>query len=140
MKVQVSLFQKHVFWHQLTHIRWIIKLRVQYIKITSSQHVVYTNYAICFFVLFLTVRIIHVPRQLFFFEVIKAWKFHIVSAKVIIGKSRGGRFLWNRNWDLGWIWAGWATFEAGFFKFSWAKTNFKKQIKNIVASALKWCI
>ena len=24
---------------------------------------------------------------------------------VIIEKSRGGRFLWNRN--LGWIWAGW---------------------------------
>ena len=25
--------------------------------------------------------------------------------KVIIEKSRGGRFLWNRN--LGWIWASW---------------------------------
>ena len=25
--------------------------------------------------------------------------------KVIIEKSRGGRFLWNRNWDLVWIWA-----------------------------------
>ena len=50
MKVQVSLFQKHVFWHQLTHIRWIIKLRVQYIKITSSQHVVYTNYLFFCFV------------------------------------------------------------------------------------------
>ena len=25
--------------------------------------------------------------------------------KVIIEKSHGGRFLWNRNWDLGWIWA-----------------------------------
>ena len=37
--------------------------------------------------------------------------------KVIIEKSRGGRFLWNRNWDLGWIWAGSATFEAGFFMF-----------------------
>ena len=39
----------------------------------------------------------------------------------IIEKSRCGRFLWNRNWDLGWIWAGFATFEAGFFMFSWAK-------------------
>ena len=46
-------------------------------------------------------------------------------AKVIIEKSRGGRFLWNRNRDLGWIWAGLATFEAGFFMFSWAKKNFK---------------
>ena len=27
--------------------------------------------------------------------------------KVIIEKSRGGRFLWNRNCDLGWIWADW---------------------------------
>ena len=27
--------------------------------------------------------------------------------KVIIDKSRGGRFLWSRNWDLGWIWANW---------------------------------
>ena len=36
---------------------------------------------------------------------------------VIIEKSRGGRFLWNRNWDLGWIWAGLATFEAVFSCF-----------------------
>ena len=38
--------------------------------------------------------------------------------KVIIEKSRGsrGRFLWNRNWDLGWIWAGSATFEIYFLK------------------------
>ena len=27
--------------------------------------------------------------------------------------------------DLGWIWAGLATFEAGFFMFSWAKKNLK---------------
>ena len=27
--------------------------------------------------------------------------------KVIIEKSRGGRFLRNRNWDLGLIWANW---------------------------------
>ena len=51
--------------------------------------------------------------------------------KVIIEKSRGGRFLWNRNWCLVWIWAGWhywkkthlgqlwATFNNGFFK-SWS--------------------
>ena len=30
-----------------------------------------------------------------------------VVGKVIIEKSRGGRFLWNSNWDLGSIWAGW---------------------------------
>ena len=30
-----------------------------------------------------------------------------VVVKVIIEKSRGGRFLWNRNWDLGRIWAEW---------------------------------
>ena len=46
------------------------------------------------------------------------------STEVIREKSRGGRFLWNKNWDLGWIWAGSATFEAGFLMFSWAKNNF----------------
>ena len=30
-----------------------------------------------------------------------------LRAKVIIEKSRTGRFLWNGNWDLGWIWADW---------------------------------
>ena len=34
----------------------------------------------------------------------------VVTSKVIIEKSRGGRFLWNRNRDLGWIWAKWPTF------------------------------
>ena len=29
------------------------------------------------------------------------------TGKVIIEKSSGGRFLWNRNLDLGWIWANW---------------------------------
>ena len=33
-----------------------------------------------------------------------------VIYKVIIEKSRFGRFLWNRNWDLGRIWAKWLTF------------------------------
>ena len=27
-----------------------------------------------------------------------------VVSKFIIEKSRSGRFLWNMNWDLGWIW------------------------------------
>ena len=51
----------------------------------------------------------------------------VVIDKVIIEKSRGWRFLWNRNSDLGWIWAGLATFEAGFFMFSW-----EKKYENIV--------
>ena len=34
------------------------------------------------------------------------WKNHemILVAKVIIYKSRGEPFLWNRMWDLGWSW------------------------------------
>jgi len=50
--------------------------------------------------------------------------------KFITEKYRGGRFLWNRNWDLGWfallkkktfglIMS--TTFESGYFKFLWAK-------------------
>ena len=30
-----------------------------------------------------------------------------IWTKVIIEKSRGGRFLRNKNWYLGWIWASW---------------------------------
>ena len=56
--------------------------------------------------------------------------------KFIREKSCGGRFLWNKNWDLGWIWAGSATFEAGFLMFSWAK----KKFKNIVDSENIFCI
>ena len=56
----------------------------------------------------------------------------ITLSKVIIEKLRGGRFLWNRNWDLGWIWAGSATFEAGFFMFSWAKIFFKKHCSRCI--------
>ena len=29
----------------------------------------------------------------------------LLGNKVIIHKSRGEHFLWNRNWDLGWFWA-----------------------------------
>ena len=35
-----------------------------------------------------------------------------VTIKVIIYKSHGEPFLWNRIWDLGWFWAGWQ-----FWKF-----------------------
>ena len=38
------------------------------------------------------------------------WKPWTNTPKVIIEKSRGGRFLWNRNWDLGWIWTGFFMF------------------------------
>ena len=42
-----------------------------------------------------------------------SWKlrtYRKVASKVIIEKSCDGRFLWNRNWDLGWIWAKWPIF------------------------------
>ena len=47
--------------------------------------------------------------------------FCLHTYKVILEKSRGEIFLWNRNWDLGWTMASLATFEAGFFMFSWAR-------------------
>ena len=58
--------------------------------------------------------------------------------KVIIEKSRVGRFLWNRNWELGWICADWqywkkkglgrlwATFEGGFSCFQGQKKWYLK--------------
>ena len=66
--------------------------------------------------------------------------FDDIKSKVIWEKSRGGRFLWYKNWDLGWIWAGGITTEENtfgpimsnfwgrFFKFKWSK-----KLKNIVA-------
>ena len=33
--------------------------------------------------------------------------YSIIGDKVIIEKSHGGKFLWNRNSDLGWSRAGW---------------------------------
>ena len=69
-----------------------------------------------------------VTSQMFYGQY-HTWGIH----KVIIEKPRGGRFLWIRNWDLGWIWAGSATIEAGFFIFSWAK----KHSFYIVVSVLK---
>ena len=64
--------------------------------------------------------------------------------KVILEKTCGGRFLWNRNWDLGWIWAGWhywrkniwADYEQ-FLGLVFLSFCGQKKIKNIVASALK---
>ena len=46
------------------------------------------------------------------------------ECKVIIEKSRGGRFFWNRNWDLGWIWADWEY---------WKKKDLGRLFKNIVS-------
>ena len=62
----------------------------------------------------------------------------IVKSKDIIEKSRGGRFLWNRNWDLGWIWAGLATFEAVFFMFSWEKKVFKNILDGQNIFGIQW--
>ena len=45
-EVQVNLFQKHLFLHQLTHDmkkRLFIELQVQYMKIASSEHSEKTN-------------------------------------------------------------------------------------------------
>ena len=57
--------------------------------------------------------------------------------KVIIEKYRGGRFLWNRNWDLSWIWAGWhywkkeiwANYEQ-LFRPVFSSFHGQKKIKN----------
>ena len=46
------------------------------------------------------------------------------SIKVIIEKSRGGRFLWNWNWDLGWIWAGFGL-DLGWI---WADWQYEKRV------------
>ena len=66
--------------------------------------------------------------------------------KVIIEKSRGGRFLWNKNWDLGWSWSWggwhcwnkniWADYLRPFFS-SFHGLKFFSKIKNIVVSAGK---
>ena len=52
--------------------------------------------------------------------------------KVIIEKSRGGRFFMEQELKfLGWIWAGLATFEASFSMFSWAKKKFLKALETV---------
>ena len=62
---------------------------------------------------------------------------NVALIKVIWEKSRGGKFLWNKNWDLGWIWAGSATFEAGFSMFSWAKKNLGSDTFSIVSCTIR---
>ena len=52
------------------------------------------------------------------------------------------QFLWNRNWDMDWFWAGWqywkkhfwpimSNFIGRFFIFSWAKNKFKTFLKTL---------
>ena len=64
--------------------------------------------------------------------------FRVGSYKVIREKSCGGRFLWNKNWDLGWIWAGSATFEAGFLMFLWAKFFLKNILDSENIFGIEW--
>ena len=64
-----------------------------------------------------------------------------VSAKSLhIEKSCGGKFLWNRIWDLGWIWVSWhfwkkpfgpimSNFWGGFFQVFVVKKD--KYIKTL---------
>ena len=56
MCLQVNLFQKHLFLHQLTHNmkRVFIDIPLQYIKTTSSEHIVYIT--CLFFVMVLTFK------------------------------------------------------------------------------------
>ena len=74
----------------------------------------------------------------------------ILMAKVFLYKSRGDQFLYNRNWDLSWFWAGWQYWKKTgpnmsnfwrqfFFMFSWTKT-FIILLKDIAAFTLKSCI
>ena len=62
----------------------------------------------------------------------------VIGLKVIREKSRGGRFIWNKNWDLGWIWASSATFEASFFMFSLAKIFFKNVVDSENIFGIEW--
>ena len=49
------------------------------------------------------------------------FRFYNNVRSVIIHKSRGEQFLWNRNWDLGWIWADYKQLlRVFFFMFSGA--------------------
>ena len=55
------------------------------------------------------------------------------AGKVIIEKSRGGRFLWNRNWDLGWM--------ANFPAFIYLQNLFTYEtiIYTMRTNLLTWC-
>ena len=67
-----------------------------------------------------------------------SWNFELRLQTNCSAKSCGGRSLWNRNWDFGWIWTGlhyilnknggrlWPTFKAVFSCFH--ETTFFKSI------------
>ena len=57
------------------------------------------------------------------------WNF-VVSAPRSLHKSRGGQFLWNINWYLGWFWAGWQ-----YWKKVWADYE---QFLRAVFSCFHW--
>ena len=42
------------------------------------------------------------------------WTWGPPLTKVIIHKLSAEQFLWNRNWDLGWFWAGWQYWKNNF--------------------------
>ena len=60
--LQVNLFQKHLFLHQLTH-NMTKDFSENYMKITSSEHVVYINYFVFLFCFVLTFRTICVHNM-----------------------------------------------------------------------------
>ena len=83
-------------------------------------------------------------------QMIQGENISILMAKVFLYKSRGDQFLYNRNWDLSWFWAGWQYWKKTgpnmsnfwrqfFFMFSWTET-FIILLKDIVAFTLKSCL
>ena len=53
----------------------------------------------------------------------------MMVVKVIIEKSRGGKFFWNRNWDLGWIWAG---------SIVQTEENLSKKLEEQIGENIQW--
>ena len=49
----------------------------------------------------------------------------LLLTKVIREKSRGGRFLWIRNWDLGWNWVDWHYWK----KRVWAWADYEQLLR-----------
>ena len=64
----------------------------------------------------------------------------LYRGKPIIEKSHGGRFLWNRNWDLGWILASLATFGDCFFHVFMGKKNLKNIVDGGNIFGIEWSL